>query len=248
MSLIYIFRLLSISSIWIALSASVGPAILCEIYNLPYDPMASALVFLVTWAVYASDKVSGSKEDLLNTPERAWLADWQIKKLAMIAYLAAIIIVVASGIWRLPAILSFGFAGYIYARRICGVRPKDLPGAKNLIVALATAICYCGLIAAPLAAYVLVFLFILAGTIFSDLRDICGDSLNGVRTLPVLLGSSRTLAVLAAIDVPIAFLSPVIAGMIGIFILYFSKQRPNLQYDLLIDGWMIWIYMLLYAI
>jgi len=73
------------------------------------------------------------------------------------------------------------------------------------------------------------------------MRDLTGSSTRAKILLALREGP-------AAIDIPIAFLSPVIAGMIGIFILYFSKQRPNLQYDLLIDGWMIWIYMLLYAI
>jgi len=245
MSLIYIFRLLSISSIWIALSASLGPAIICKIYNLPYDPTASVLVFLVTWAVYAIDKVSGSREDLLNDPDRAMLAKYPIKRLAAFAYVAAIVLVT---VWRpiaIYAVLAPGIAGALYTAQICGYRPKDIPLVKNLIVAAATAFCYGWLTG---SGYMLIFLLMMAGTIFSDLRDICGDSMNGVQTLPVLLGSSRTLAVLAAIDVPIAFLSPVIAGMIGIFILYFSKQRPNLQYDLLIDGWMIWAYALLCAI
>ena len=73
--------------------------------------------------------------------------------------------------------------------------------------------------------------------------------------LRALTGSSTRAKILlalregpAAIDIPIAFLSPVIAAMIGIFILYFSKQRPNLQYDLLIDGWIIWAYALLHLV
>lgn len=245
MSLIYIFRLLSISSIWIALSAALGPAIICKIYGLPYDPMASAIVFLVTWAVYAIDKVSGSREDLLNDPDRAMLARHPIKLLAIIAYVVAIGLVTIYRPIAIYAVLAPGIAGALYTARICGVRPKDIPLAKNLIVAASTAFCYGWLTG---GGYMLIFLLMLAGTIFSDLRDVRGDRANNVRTLPVLLGPSRTLMVLAAIDIPIVFLSPVIAAMIGIFILYFSMQRPNLSYDLLIDGWMIWAYMLLYAI
>ncbi len=245
MSLIYIFRLLSISSIWIALSAALGPAIICKIYGLPYDPIASAIVFLVTWAVYAIDKVSGSREDLLNDPDRAMLAKYPVKQFAMLAYVVAIVLATA---WRpiaIYAVLAPGIAGAFYTARIGGIRPKDVPLAKNLIVAAATAFCHGWLTG---CGYMLIFLLILAGTIFSDLRDICGDAASGVRTLPVILGSSRTLMVLAAINIPIAFLSPVIAILIALFILYFSKQRPNLEYDFFIDGWMIWIYMLLYAI
>lgn len=238
------FNFLRTSSLWIAISAAFGPLLLCQIYGLPLHAWQPIAVFLATWAVYAIDKVSGSQEDLLNTPERAWLAEYPIKKLATIAYLAAIILVAASDIWRLPAILSFGFAGYIYTKRICGHRLKDLPGAKNLIVALATSLCYAGLLAAPLAAYMLIFLLIYAGTVIFDLRDREGDEANGVRTLPVIFGLSRTLYILAIIDILISLLSPIVGILAVVETAYFAKPRANWQYDLFCDGWFIWLYVL----
>lgn len=238
------FNFLRTSSLWIAFASAFGPILLCQLFALPLEWWQPVAVGLATWAVYSLDKVSGSLEDLLNTPERAWLANWPIKKLAMIAYFAAIILVAAFDIWRLPAILSFGFAGYIYTKKVRGYRLKDLPGAKNLIVALATAICYAGLLAAPLAAYILIFLLIYLDTVLFDMRDLAGDAASDVKTLPVLLGTSRTLEILAVIDIAIFALSPTVGILGAIFIYYFGKERPNWQYDLLVDGWMLWAFLI----
>lgn len=229
------------STLWIAISAAFGPVVLSQIYALPLPRWVPVAVLLATWAVYAIDKVSGSLEDLLNTPERAWLAAYPVKKLAILAYLAAILLVVASDIWRLPAILSFGFAGYIYTKKVRGYRLKDLPGAKNVIVAAATAICYCGLMAAPLAAYVLIFLLIWIGTVIFDLRDEVGDRASGVRTLPVILGTKLTLLILTIADILLFALSPIVGIVAFVEIIYFRQSRPNWQYDIFCDGWFIWL-------
>lgn len=237
-----IFNFLRTYSLWIAISASIGPVVLSQIYALPLMWWQIVAIGLATFAIYSMDKVSGSKEDLLNTPERAWLARYPIKQIALATYLAAIIIVAASDIWRLPAILSFGFAGYIYTKKVRGHRIKDLPGAKNIIVALATSLCYCGLVDAPCASYLLIFLLIFVGTAIFDLRDIVGDSANGVRTLPVILGRARTLAILVIIDIAILILSPIVGIVALIETFYFRNERQNWQYDLFCDGWFIWMF------
>jgi 4-hydroxybenzoate polyprenyltransferase len=240
----YLLSLLVVSSLWISFIGALCPALICIVYGLPIQPVYCLIAFLATWPVYASDKVSGSKEDLLNTPERAILANWPIKQLAIISYCLAIIIAVLTDWHKVPFVLSFGMAGWIYTRRICGMRPKDIPGLKNLIVATACAACYAGLAG---TGYAFMFLMILINTILFDIRDIKGDAANGVRTIPVLLGSSRTIMMLACLDGLLFVLSPEIA-IIGIVILwYFRKDRPSLQYDYIIDGWILSGMMILLA-
>jgi len=240
------FNFLSISSLWIAFSASLGPVLLCQIYGMPLYWWQPITVFLVTFAIYSLDKVSGSKEDLFNTPDRAVLAGWPIKPMAICAYLAAIILVAANDSSKLTYVLVPGIAGTLYTARIGSIRPKDLPGCKNLIVAGATAICHAGLVGGPLEAYLLIFVWIGAGTIFSDLRDIRGDAAHGVKTLPVLLGRTKTLAFLAMLSLVLYALSPIVAVIVFSLIWYFRKERDNLDYDLLVDGWMIWSLALIY--
>lgn len=240
-----VFRFLAVSSIWISISASCGTIVLGQIYSIPvawWQPLAAGLA---TFAVYSLDKVGGSKEDRLNTPERAWLARYPIKKIALLAYLAAIILVSAIDFWRLPAILSFGFAGWVYTRRVRGMRLKDIPTMKNVIVALATAICYAGLLAAPIQAYIMIFLMIFVGTVIFDLRDMKGDAASGVKTIPVICGRALTIAIIAMMSIVIFAMSHAMGLVALATIAYFSIKRSNIEYDLICDGWFIWLLLLI---
>ena len=75
-----IFSLLVVSSFWISFIGALCPVLVCLVYDLPINPLHSLIAGLCTFAVYSRDKVSGSKEDLLNTPERAILATCRIAK------------------------------------------------------------------------------------------------------------------------------------------------------------------------
>jgi 4-hydroxybenzoate polyprenyltransferase len=239
-----IFSFLTITSIWVAFTAAFGPILLCQLSGQDYNYVAALLVFLVTFAIYSLDKVSGSAEDLLNSPERACLAGWPVAKIAIVAYLAAIVIVSWWDIAKLPCVLIPGLAGALYTARIAGRRPKDLPGAKSLIVATATAICYAGLIDGAAWQYILIFLLTFIDTVIFDIRDIIGDKANGVRTIPVILGTSRTLAMLAIACLVLACISPIVAAVGLGLIWYFRKERAGWEYDLLVDGWMIWAWII----
>jgi 4-hydroxybenzoate polyprenyltransferase len=214
--------------------------LLSQLAGQPYDPTASIILGLVTWAVYAADHAGGSAEDLMNNPGRAWLAKYPVKKLAAPAYLLAIIIVAWWDASKLPCVLVVGLAGAAYTTRIRGIRPKDILGMKTLIVASSTAICRAGLVGGAWWLYVLVLLVMVIDTILCDMRDIKGDTVNGVRTIPVILGRSRTLMLLAIIDIFIFTLSPILAAIGLCLIIYFGKERPSLAYDFLVDGWILW--------
>jgi hypothetical protein len=219
--------------------------LLSRLTGYPYDPVASVILGLVTWPVYAADHAGGSKEDLMNNPGRAWLAKYPVKKLAALVYIAALIITAWWDATKLPCVLVVGLAGAAYTARIRGIRPKDILGMKTLIVASSTAICRAGLVGGAWWLYVLVFLVMVIDTILCDMRDIKGDAAEGVRTIPVMLGRGRTLALLAAVDVIIFTLSPIVVMVGAGLIIYFRKERCSLSYDLLVDGWMLWVVMLL---
>ena len=235
-----LFRLLSISSLWIAFVSAFGPTLIGEIYQIEVKPAIPLIVFLVTFAIYALDKVSGSVEDLLNTPDRAVLSGHPVKRAAALSYAVAIILVLAVDPPALPAVLIPGLAGILYTSRIHGVRPKDIPGCKNVVVAASTAVCYAGLLHACLSAYMLIFLLIWIDTVLFDCRDVVGDASSGVRTIPVLLGPSRTLALVGGFNLLLFAISPLVAAVGCLLIVYFRKNRNVLAYDLLVDGWMMW--------
>lgn len=215
-------------------------AILCDLSGKPFDPIAAIVLCLVTFAIYALDRAGGSKEDLLNNPGRAILAKYPIKQLAYLSYVLALFIVVATDFSKIPFVLVPGIAGFLYTSRIAGIRPKDLPGCKTLIVAGSTAICRAGLIGGAPWLYVLVFLAMIIDTVLFDLKDIRGDKENGVRTIPVILGRRKTLLILAIVDLMLFAFSTEIAILGAVWLAYFAKDRPIWQYDFLVDGWMMW--------
>jgi 4-hydroxybenzoate polyprenyltransferase len=238
------FSALSIYSVWIALASAFGPLLLCDLAGQPNNYVASILVFLVTFAIYSLDKVSGSLEDLQNTPERTRLARWPIKQVAACSYAAAVIVVLLADPPKLPYVLIPGIAGALYTARIAGHRPKDIPGLKNILVAAATALCYAGLIDGAARQYVLIFLLIFIDTVIFDMRDIIGDRANDVRTIPVMLGTSRTVALLAIACLMLALLSPIVAAIGFLLIWHFRHERDGWEYDLYADGWILWAYVI----
>ena len=243
MFIVQLFNILSVYAIWIAFMSFFWVALLCRLSATPYSWPAGIILFLITFAIYAFDHAGGSQEDLLNNPARAALAKQPIKQLAVLAYLAAIVLVRIWDIGKLFAVVVPGIAGAIYTMRIDGIRLKDMPGMKTLIVATSTAISRAGLIGGPIRLYGLVFLIMIIDTVLCDLRDMNGDAVEGVRTVPVLLGRGCTLLILAAINGFVFLFSPVIA-VFGVFlIIYFRKERHSLSYDLLVDGWMMWVYL-----
>jgi hypothetical protein len=182
------------------------------------------------------DKVSGSKEDLLNTPERTILANYPIKQIAILAYLAAFLITFATDPAKWYCVATFGAAGWLYAKPIAGRRLKDIPGLKGPYVAATWAFSFASLVG---AGYALIFLLILINTIIFDIRDLKGDETAGVRTIPAMVGFSRTIRILAALDGALAVIHLPSAIIGVILILYFRKQRATLEYDYLVDGWVV---------
>lgn len=222
-------------SIWVSLAAAACPLLVGAVYEIPVAPWKPIVAFLCAFFVYSLDKISGSKEDLLNTPERAILANYPIKQIAILAYLAAFLIVFATDWHKWYCVAVFGAAGCLYAIPLFrGRRLKDIPGLKAPYVALTCTICFAGLVG---AGYSVIFLLILINTVLFDMRDLIGDAANGVRSIPVLVGASRTVYLLAALDLLLAFIHPASAMVGACLIWYFRKERPSLQYDILVDGW-----------
>ncbi|MDD5256912.1 MAG: hypothetical protein PHH76_05065 [Methanothrix soehngenii] len=80
---------------------------------------------LCTWAIYAIDRSSNSPEDKINSPERAALRSWPIKKMAVSSYLAALPLA-----WN-PVILVPGIAALAY------LKLKPILLIKNLVIGFA---------------------------------------------------------------------------------------------------------------
>jgi len=160
--------------------------------------------------------------------------------------------------------------GVVYSIKILSFRLKDILGVKNAIVALAWAgtcsflpltVSFRVPIQILLVFYFLFIRCVINTTIF-DVRDIEGDKLSGVRTIPVVFGRRKTknlLLILNSTLIPwLAF--SYLAGYFHLYlfvlifaivygywyILHFCKEGLKIgkSMDLLVDGEWILIVLL----
>ncbi len=224
--------------------------------------------FLLTLSVYSINKLTDLKEDAINMPERLRFLKGR-KRLVLSYSLAAYLLAMLLTFLHTPLAVLIVFvplaSNIIYSSKLLAGVPrfKDIPVMKNLFVASSWALCatlfplVCtGNTAAALA--MMVFYFILGksfiNTVLYDIRDEVGDRENRVRTIPVLLGSRKTICLLmimngtllagllmtASYMQPTALVIPLAMVFYGFaYIFYFRKRRNPLVLDFFVDGeWM----------
>ncbi|MCZ7384047.1 MAG: UbiA family prenyltransferase [Candidatus Methanoperedens sp.] len=160
------------------------------------------------------------------------------------------------------AVLFPQIIGIIYSIKISDFRLKDITGVKNIVVALSWAVVGTFL---PLGntrrnwvqillIFYLFFTKLFINTVLFDVRDIEGDSANGVITIPVLLGIEKTRTLLLILNSTLIFwlvfsylqgffqkylLIIIFAIFYGYwYILHFCREGIKIgkSLDLLVDG------------
>lgn len=222
---------------------------------------------LVTFSIYNVNKITDKEEDKVNTPDRANLIgkrEHVVLALSVIAYAAALIIGVFSG--KRLVVLSYLLpliSGVMYSLPMLpnGVRLKDVLFAKNIVIAASIALSTILLLLVSYGRWMPVtllvcFLFIklFINTVLFDVRDVVGDSQQGIRTLPVALGVRRTKILLLGMNtllLPLAAVMFISAGFNALlpvvlfsvcygyyYIHYFCRPATDfsLRYDLVLDG------------
>ena len=175
--------------------------------------------------VYNSDRLHYDPADQVNTPTRFLYRESLRSKRLLLIWLSAATLVgwpaVTGRWWLIPPIGLAIAALQFYSRPIPLVRKrlKDLPVLKTFIAPL--------LIAAVLVFWpvleigrrlgskeILVFfwcfIILSVNSISFDLRDIQGDLRNGTRTVPVLLGASRSTVLVGALALLATLMSPLL--------------------------------------
>ncbi|HEX2190264.1 MAG TPA: UbiA family prenyltransferase [Longimicrobiaceae bacterium] len=184
------------------------------------EPLAPLVVFLTLYSIYTVDRVADSGADALTHPERASFSRTNarlMRRTAIAAYALALAAAwahagprgTAAALLPLGAVLlySFPFLPPRLARRAGFSRLKEVLVLKNVVVAAtlaatATLQVALGGAHAPAARATLAaagaFLFgrWWINSLTFDLRDEEGDRANGIRTVPVVLGRTRTLRLL----------------------------------------------------
>ena len=224
--------------------------------------------FLMTFFIYGLNKLTDINEDAINTPERAKL----IKKIEPIfkfslvsSFILALLLSSLANFLALPILLFPLVSGTLYSVKFFPNLPrlKDILGVKNIIIALAWAICSTLLpaIFLPEKRYIAIiavfYLFFLKGfinAVLFDIRDIEGDRISGVRTIPVVFGRQKTknlLLILSSTFIPwlaVSYLAGYFHQYLFVFIfaiaygywyiLHFCKEGLKIgkSLDLLVDG------------
>lgn len=224
--------------------------------------------FLMTFFIYGLNKLTDINEDAINTPERAKL----IKKIEPIfkfslvsSFILALLLSSLANFLALPILLFPLVSGTLYSVKFFPNLPrlKDILGVKNIIIALAWAICSTLLpaIFLPEKRYITIiavfYLFFLKGfinAVLFDIRDIEGDRISGVRTIPVVFGRQKTknlLLILSSTFIPwlaVSYLAGYFHQYLFVFIfaiaygywyiLHFCKEGLKIgkSLDLLVDG------------
>lgn len=212
------------SSAYLVVIAMIEVVTVMVALGLPPSP-APAVVGLVTFAVYAGDRIADVDTDELDSPKQSAFVrrhETALSVLSAAAYGLAIAISVLGGPVTLALTVLPGAFWVLYASDwlpSLGAyfkRLKEVLVVNSAIVALAWAISvvflplsYAGAAFTPAAAVVFVYFFIdtFVNTEIPNVADREGDAAIGVSTLPVVFGVTRTRQILYALDLfLIAFL------------------------------------------
>ena len=259
------FTFLSVSSLFIGgtgfFKTYIGFILLGEVPEL----IICFIVFLVSFSVYSLDKITDIDKDVINVPQRRSFIHGRrglILSTSLAAYGLAIILTLLTTPKAVPIVMVPIIANAFYGMKLLpGVpRLKEITMMKNVVVALTWALIttMMPVIATghPAGFDVVIvgyFMFVktFVDTILYDVRDVEGDRLNRIGTVPVILGLRKTRALLVAVNITLICMLPFMYGdvitLVSILIvyglaytLYLMKKRDPLILDFLVEGeWML---------
>ena len=160
---------------------------------------------LVIYTVYTLDRALESAEDSVNRKELNGSKREVAIAVSVLAFAVGAFILAKEGLCAL-AFLPF-ITGYLYSKGIkiskFSLKLKGGLGVKNLVVGLTWGIFIAGLAggsslqsSAHMLPVILVFAFfgikLFINSAIYDFKDVKGDTLAGIRTLPVALGEQNT--------------------------------------------------------
>ncbi len=260
-----LFTFLAVSSLFIGGTGFFKTYIGYILLDVTPEIQTCFIVFLISFSVYSLDKIADLDKDVVNMPHRRSFI-YGRKRLvisaSLAAYLIASLLTLSSMPDALPIILIPMVANAFYGMRLLpGVpRLKDIPVMKNVVVASTWALITtlmpafsAGHLVAGNIAIVGYFMFVktFVDTVLYDMRDVEGDRVNGVRTVPVILGRGWATAGLLAVNSTLLPLLMFMQGDLRLFaalliiygygyILYFRNEINPVFLDLLVEGeWML---------
>ncbi|MFH1773433.1 MAG: UbiA family prenyltransferase, partial [Methanobacteriota archaeon] len=194
------------TSVMIAVSGGFRVYVAFLLLGVKPEVTICLAMILITYATYTLDRAVKTKEDEINRRGE----ESAKRSLALLvvgaSLLVAILILIKQGISPLIAFFPF-MIGFAYSKGIkigkISLKLKRSLGIKNIVVAFTWASTICALIYSWAGSYLqllLIFAFFFLksfiNTVICDCRDVKGDSLAGLTTLPVYFGEARTKMIL----------------------------------------------------
>lgn len=258
------------SSLYLSVAGMAMVYISCLLHDLPFDPVAAAILMLVVFAVYNLNRKTDEDEDAINHAERyAFTKEYEtvLFRSAIGAYVIALCLAAIQGfdslfVTTIPLIAGIVYSVPLLPARFGFRRLKEVPLMKSLVVAFSWAVppallpaCHAGLSAGAATCIAGIFFFFLVfiNTVVFDIRDVEGDLASGIKTLPTILGSERTLYLLTAMNVTIGAALVLAGGLLprfhlvlllatgigyvqGYLLCFHRLMKEKLLFELLADG------------
>ena len=276
-----IISFLVVSSVFTAFTSLMMLYFSFIVLGVTPRPILLCTMFLVVYSVYSINKLTDQEEDAVNTPERSTFVEGNerfLLTLAIASYITALLLgliesPLAAGILLVPFLSGIAYSTNPLS--IIGIpRLKDIFLVKSFIVAFSWAVCVAFLPALQLCNstklyFIFPFFFIkvFINTVLFDVRDVKGDTLNSVKTIPVVIGVKRTRQSLLTIqfllvvwlilflDLFSKYYVILIASMVYgyLYIIHFcnTNHHSEMSWDILLEGeWVLmgvgaWIYLVL---
>ena len=242
-------------------------------------PTLLCAMFLVVYSVYSLNRLTDQEEDAVNAPERSIFVEGNERFLLTTAIASYIVALVLGWIESPFAALILTFPimlGRVYSKNVFSMlglpRLKNIFIIKNLTISIGWAVCVTFLpalyISGNASMIVLFFTFfavkIFIDSVVFDVRDVEGDVLCGVKTIPAVIGVRKTCYVLLILNSFLAVLILFFIDFMGryssillisiiygyAYILYFCREpsRNRILFDWIVDGEWTFILILTYII
>ena len=189
------------SSILVAFSGALRIHLAFLLLHIQSSILTCVAGGLIIYTVYTLDRAFDSEEDTVNRKELNGSNKKVGLAVSLLAFILGTCILAKEGMFVL-AFVPF-ITGYLYSKGIkigkFALKLKGGLGIKNIVVGLTWGLFIAGLAGSGcgnLVPIVLVFIFfgvkLFINSAIYDFKDVKGDTLAGIKTLPVSLGTRKT--------------------------------------------------------
>ena len=186
------------SNLFLAVGSSAITLATIILTKNPFSWTLIALPFFACLLIYSINRITDRDEDAVSLPERIWFPHRlriMLLVISLVFYVFVLLIVLQKNLLA----FAIGLAPFVIAILYSVFRLKRVFLMKNVSIAAA----FCANVLIVPVYYenwsgtwemvtLFFFLVMLINTILFDIKDIKGDSVFGIQTLPVLLGVPAT--------------------------------------------------------